>query len=85
MCQHHLLVDNLQVAAMAKVKRKFTPRLRTLKLRDPACTAAFESKFVEKCASGLVANLVTESPEKFGGHLKSGLNIPAEGLYKKNH
>ena len=85
--QHRLLVCILRVTAPARVKRKFTPRLRTWKLRDPAYTAAFESKFAEKCDSGLVADSATQSPEEIWSHLKSGLNSAAEEVcgYTKNH
>ena len=37
--QHRLLVCIFKIAAVPRVKRKFTPRLRTWKLRDPACAA----------------------------------------------
>ena len=85
--QHRLLVCILQVTAPARVRRRFTPRLRTWKLRDPACTAAFEAKFAEKCASGPVADSATQSPEEIWSHLKSGLNSAAEEVcgYTKNH
>ena len=85
--QHRLLVCIFQVAAQAKVRRRFTPRLRTWKLRDPACTADFESKFAEKCASGLLADSATQSPEEIWSHLKNGLNSAAEEVcgYTKNH
>ena len=42
---HQLLILVFKIAAVHRVKRKFTPRLRTWKLRDPACGADFKAKF----------------------------------------
>ena len=55
--QHRLLVCIFKIAAVPWVKQKFTPRLRTWKLRDPACAAEFEAK-LEKCSSGQVVDTV---------------------------
>ena len=75
------------IAAVPRVKRKFTPRLRTWKLRDPACAADFEAKFEEKCSSGLIADSAMQSTEEIWDHLKSTLNSAAEEVcgYTKNH
>ena len=85
--QHRLLVCIFKSAAVPRVKRKFTPRLRTWKLRDPACAAEFEAKFEEKCSSGQVVDSATQSSEEIWNHLKSILNSAAEEVcgYSKNH
>ena len=85
--QHRLLVCTFQVTAKARVKRKFTPRIRTWKLKDPAYTAAFESKFAERCAGGLAAGSAGRAPEEIWSHLKNGLNSAAEEVcgYTKKH
>ena len=85
--QHRLLVCIFKIAAVPQVKRKFTPRLRTWKLRDPACAAEFEAKFGEKCSSGLIADSAMQSTEEIWDHLKSTLNSAAEEVcgYTKNH
>ena len=85
--QHRLLVCIFKIAAVPRVKRKFTPRLRTWKLRDPACAADFEAKFEEKCSSGLIADSAMQSTEEIWDHLKSTLNSAAEEVcgYTKNH
>ena len=84
--QHRLLVCIFKIAAVPRVKRKFTPCLRTWKNRDPACAAEFEAKF-EKCFSGQVVNSATQSSEEIWDHLKSTLNSAAEEVcgYSKNH
>ena len=53
-----------KIAAVHRVKRKFTPRLPTWKLRDPACAADFEAKFEEKCSSGIIADSAMQSTEE---------------------
>ena len=85
--QHRLLVCIFKIAAVPRVKRKFTPRLRTWKLRDPACAAEFEAKFEEKCFGGQVVDSATQSSEGIWDHLKSTLNSAAEEVcgYSKNH
>ena len=85
--QHRLLVCIFKITAVPRVKRKFTPRLRTWKLRDPACAADFEAKFEEKCSSGLIADSAMQSTEEIWDHLKSTLNSAAEEVcgYTKNH
>ena len=45
--QHRLIVCIFKIAAVPRVKRKFTPQLWTWKLRDPACAADFEAKYEE--------------------------------------
>ena len=55
--QHRLLVCIFKIAAVRRVKRKFTPRLQTWKLRDLACAVDFEAKFKEKHSGGLVPTL----------------------------
>ena len=72
--QHRLLVCIFKIAAVPRVKRKFTPWLRTWKLRDPACAAEFE----EKCSSGKVVDSAMQSSEEIWDHLKSTLNNAAE-------
>ena len=76
--QHRLLVCIFKIAAVPRVKRKFTTRLRTWKHRDPACAVEFEAKFEEKCSSGQVVDSATQSSEEIWDHLKSTLNSAAE-------
>ena len=85
--QHRLLVCIFKIAAVPRVKRKLTPRLRTWKLPDPACAAEFEAKFQEKCSSRQVVDSATQSSEEIWDHLKSTLNSAAEEVcgYSKNH
>ena len=85
--QHRLLVYIFKIAAVPRVKRKFTPWLRTWKLRDPACAAEFGAMFEEKCSSGRVVDSATQSSEEIWDHLKSTLNSAAEEVcgYSKNH
>ena len=85
--QHRLLVCIFKIAAVPRVKRNFTPRLRTWKRLDPVCAAEFESKFEEKCSSGQVVDSATQSSEEIWDHLKSTLNSAAEEVcgYLKNH
>ena len=85
--QHRLLVCTLQVTASARAKRKFAPRLRTWKLKDPAFSAVFESKFAERCAGRLAAGSAGQAPEEIWCHLKNGLNSAAEEVcgYTKKH
>ena len=84
---HQLLILVFKIAAVHRVKRKFTPRLRTWKLRDPACAADFKAKFEEKCSSGLVVDSATQPSEEIWDHLKNNLNSAAEEVcgYSKNH
>ena len=84
--QHRLLVCIFKIAAVPRVKRKFTPQSRTWKLRDPACAAEFEAKFEQKCSSGQVVDSTTQSSDEIWDHLKSTLNSAAEEVcgYSKN-
>ena len=85
--QHRLLVCDLKIAALPKAKRKFAPRLRLWKLRDPECAAEFETRFQEKCESGPFADGTEQSSEEIWGNLKDNLNSAAEEVcgYSKNH
>ena len=49
--QHRLLVCDLRVQLSPQKERKFTPRLRTWKLRDPATACRFQEAFRVKIAS----------------------------------
>ena len=85
--QHQLLVFVFKIAVVPRVKRKFTPRLRTWKLRDPACAEDFKAKFEAKCQRGLVADSVTQPPEEIWQNLKNNLTSTAEEVcgYSRNH
>ena len=84
--QHRLLVCTFRITVLPKHKRKFTPRLKTWKLKDPACAAEFEAAFLTKCGSESVDSQ-TQSPEMIWNHLKSNLNSAAESVcgYSKSH
>ena len=84
--QHRLLVCVFRVTSLPKPKRRFTPRLRTWKLRDPACAADFETAFKEKCGDEAVDSQ-TQSSEAIWHRLKSNLHSAAESVcgHTRNH
>ena len=69
-----------------KPKRKFTPRLKTWKLKDPACAARFETEFKTECGVDAVDSQ-TQSTEEIWGRLQSSLKSAAETAcgYSKRH
>ena len=48
--QHHLVVCDFSVHIPAVKKRKFTPRIRSWKLKDPATASQFHAAFRDKVA-----------------------------------
>ena len=84
--QHRLLLCSFKVSTVPKPKRKFTPRLKTWKLRDPAYAAKFEAAFSRKCGAEAVDSKV-QSCEEIWSRLKSGLNSAAVEVcgYSKSH
>ena len=84
--QHRLLVCTFRITVLPKPKRKFTARLRTWKLRDPACAADFEAAFDQKCGEDVVDSQ-TQSSEDIWDRLKSNINNAAESVcgHTKNH
>ena len=49
--QHNLLICDFAVCIPSAKKRKFTPRFRTWKLRDPAVSKDFQDTFKDKVAA----------------------------------
>ena len=49
--QHNLLICDFTVCISPAKKRKFTPRIRTWKLRDPAVSKDFQDTFKDKVAA----------------------------------
>ena len=49
--QHNLLICDFTVCIPSAKKRKFTPRIRTWKLRDPAVSKEFQDTFKDKVAA----------------------------------
>ena len=49
--QHNLLICDFSVCISPAKKRKFTPRIRTWKLRDPAVSKDFQDTFKDKVAA----------------------------------
>ena len=49
--QHNLLICDFTVCIPSAKKRKFTPRIRTWKLRDPAVSKDFQDTFKDKVAA----------------------------------
>ncbi|CAH1263777.1 Hypp2763 [Branchiostoma lanceolatum] len=80
--QHQLLVCDFVVRSPAVRKRKFTPRLRTWKLRDPAVARKFQETFVSK-----VGTATTSGVEALWSRLKTPLLEAAVNVcgYSKNH
>ena len=66
--QHKLLVCEIVVPMPKTRKRKFVPRLRTWKLRDPGTSEIFEAKFKEKSSSDTL-----DGVESKWAHLKNTL------------
>ena len=85
--QHKLLVCIFKITVLPKPKRKFTPRLKTWKLKDPACAAEFLNEFNEKCDVNSAVDSQTQSTEEIWGRFKSSLTSAAETAcgYSKNH
>ena len=77
--QHRLLVCTFKISIPPKPKRKFTARLRTWKLREPACTADFKTEFEKKCGDDVVDSQA-HSTEEIWERLKSNLNSAAESV-----
>ena len=58
--QHNLVVCDFTVGLPVVKKRKFTPRIRTWKLRDPTVQEEFQATFREKLAAH--ADTESDSP-----------------------
>ena len=69
--QHHLLVCDPVYTIRRSVKRKFNPRLRTWKLRDPAVTKEFAISLNAKLTAAQVMNF--PYVEEVWAHLKKSL------------
>ena len=69
--QHHLLVCDLVHTIRRSVKRKFKPRLRTWKLRDPAVAKEFAIYLNAKLTAAQVMNF--PNVEERWAHLKKSL------------
>ena len=54
LAQHKLLVCTFKITAPPEPKHKFTPRLKTWKLKDPACAARFKAEFSSRCGDDAV-------------------------------
>ena len=77
--QVRALVCTLRINIPPKPKRKFTARLSTWKLRDPACAADFMTAFDSKCGDAVVDSQA-QSNEDIWEILKSNLDSAAESV-----
>ena len=84
--QHRLLVCDFKITLLPKPKRKFTPRLKTWKLKDPACAAKFEAAFSDKAGADAVDSQ-KQTTEEIWSRLKGSLNSAAVEVcgYSKKH
>ena len=71
--QHHLVVCDFTVRIPSVKKRKFVPRIRSWKLRDPAVAGVFQETFKEKVAAMAVndANTTNTTTDAATGHVET--------------
>ena len=86
--QHHLVVCDFAVRIPKEKKRKFTPRIRAWKLRDPATARRFQEAFKEKMTTAAgVADAPISQVESAWMKLKGPLLDAASDVcgLSKNH
>ena len=86
MTQHRLLVCIFKMKALPQTKRKFKPRLKLWKLKDPACAANFEAAFKSECGMDAIDSQ-NHSSEEIWVRLKRNLQGAAESVcgFSKGH
>ena len=67
--QHQLLICDSQIDIPKKAKRKFVPRIKVWKLKDPTMSARFQDVF----SSHLIASTKSENTEEIWTNMKTGL------------
>ena len=75
--QHHLLVCDFTVCTPLEAIQKFTPRLRTWKLRDPVVATEFHATFKSKVEES-TPNSAATTPEEAWHNLKVPINESLE-------
>ena len=78
--QHQLLVCDFLIYAPRKKKKKFVPRLKIWKLKDPQVSGRFLEEF-SKCTDPIISNMDTD---EIWNHLKNGLLETTEKVCGKS-
>ena len=85
--QHHLVVCDLSVTKTQTKKRKFVPRVRTWKLKDPAVASVFQEVFKDKVTSQPACEDHADHVEDLWSNLREPLLDAAKEVCgtSKNH